>query len=363
MIIVDEAGFVEPGVLTTLVSPMLLLDESILVTLTTHSDKSEAAYNRLLGDYDEHARRVYQKYRYAFVCPQCIAEGKTRECTHRATRLPSWQSERKLRMTEFLLRHSPADRDREVLGLASAAGGAVFDPNDVKRLFQRPRFDGRQWEAQHVFVCIDPNNGKYDSGATEKSDFAMISGYRNIYGHWVVLGAETIPASRPTDYRDRMMAHIARVRALPFARNAKLVVIIENNTADSQWISEWILNHGGGNTIMMREQELKDGCFTRSETKRVMASVARETLAGDAMHFAMDFVTTGGEADTLRALERQLLAYAERHRVPTDPSQRVVVTFSGKDGAGGKDDLVVALQLMMYWADKFWSSPKYATYR
>ena len=363
MIVVDETGFVQPKLFIKVIAPLQLIDEACMITLTTHSDKSEAAYNRILGDYDETARTIYQKFRYSSVCPTCVSRGLKRECPHQAMRAPAWHSERKKFMVDWMMRDNPEDRDREINGLEAGGTGSVFEPAMVESLFVRPRFSRTDVEVPHVFVCIDPNNGPYDSGATEKSDFAVVSGFRNMFGHWVVLGAESISSSRPDQYKDRVIQHIRMARSFNHTRNAKLVVIIENNTMDSQWIAEYISKYGGGDQVMMRERQLKVGVYTDNQAKQKMAQYAREMIGSDALHVSRDFVTTGVESEVLAAMRKQMLTYAERHKLPNDPTGRVIVTFSGKDGAGGKDDLVVALQLMMWWGSQFYTNPKYAPHR
>lgn len=362
LIIVDETAFVAPPLFVKVITPLLLIDEACMITLTTHSDKSEAAYNRLLGEYDEQARTIYQKYRYSAVCPTCALKGLKNECPHQSMRRPAWQSDRKSDMVKWMMRNNPDDLDREIRGLAAGGTGSVFDPNAVKRLFVRPRAVATV-DPPHIFVTIDPNNGKFDAGATERSDFAVVSGYRNSYGHWVILGLESIPAYRPHHYLDRLRRHIFRLREFDYLRNSKLIFIIENNTSDSQWIGDFLTEHAGTNQYIMREKNLKLGCYTSYDAKQKMAAYTREVIEGDALHLAQDLVSSSNEKEMLDALRKQLMTYAERHKVPNDPTGRVIVTFSGKDGAGGKDDIVMALQLMMYWGSRFMSDGQFAAHR
>lgn len=362
LIIVDETGFVDPKLFVKVITPLLLIDEAAMITLTTHSDKSEAAYNRLLGEYDEQAQTVYQKYRYSSVCPDCALRGLKNECPHQSMRRPVWQSERKSDMVKWMMRDNPDDLDREIRGLAAGGTGSVFDPNAVKRLFVRPRHVCKA-DPPHVYITIDPNNGPSDVGATERSDFAVVSGFRNPYGHWVVAGLESIPASRPHQYLPHLMRHIQRLREFEFLRNSKFIFVIENNTADSQWIADYLTDHAGGNQYIMRDKQLKLGCGTSYDVKQKMAAYTREVLEGDAIHLAQDLVSTSEEKLILDAFRKQLMTFAERHKIPNDPTGRVIVTFSGKDGAGGKDDLTMALLLMLYWGSKFMTDSQFAPYR
>lgn len=363
MIVVDETGFVKPTLFVKVIAPLQLIDEACMVTLTTHSDKSEAAYNRILGEYDAEARTIYQKFRYASVCQTCIRRGLKRDCPHQAITRPSWHSERKDRVVKWMMRDNPEDVDREINGLEAGGTGAVFSAASVTAAFVAPRVENVTVDVSHVLVCVDPNNGKYDSGATEKSDFGIISGYRDQFGHWVMIGADAIPASTPEDYRARLIQHVISVRSMPHTRNATLVVIIENNTSDAQWIAEWIRTYCGAGQVIMKETELKEGVYTNHEVKKRMAAYTREVLDARALKIVRDFVCTGNAAEVQAALKKQMLSYAERHKLPNDPTGRVIVTLSGKDGAGGKDDLVVALQLMLYWGSYFFTSPKYAHWR
>lgn len=199
---------------------------------------------------------------------------------------------------------------------------SLLDPESVNWFFKHECVTEPR-NVQHVFLSIVP-------GAF--GDFGMVSGYRNTEGDWIVLGTDSILMSRPTDYSDRVVQHIETIRAMRFACNAQLVVIVGNNTSDSEWICDFIGEKFPENTVFVREKEMiKIGRYISRDVKEKMEEYMRKCLACDGVHLAANVFSTGNETKTY-ALETQMR------------------------GDSGKKNTLAALQLMMYQGDFFLSS-------
>ncbi len=93
-----------------------------------------------------------------------------------------------------------------------------------------------------------------------------------------------------------------------------------------------------------------------------MALLLRHKLQQRVVAIAADFISSSSDPPVvLELLRAQLIRYKEVRTPPTDPTGLVRRSWTGKVG-GNRDDVVVALQLCVYWSNMFWQDSKYAPY-
>lgn len=108
------------------------------------------------------------------------------------------------------------------------------------------------------------------------------------------------------------------------------------------------------------------GIWTGETEKVLYASTLERVLANNALARAEAFVAPSS-ADPQRAerhwdeLLKQLATFRRIVHQPTDEAfQKFRVTLTGK-GGGAKDDLVLALQMALYWGDDVRRDPVFLT--
>ena len=89
------------------------------------------------------------------------------------------------------------------------------------------------------------------------------------------------------------------------------------------------------------------GVLTANETKHAMATILNTMMREKRVHIARDVVSREAKA-TLSRLREQLGIYSYQYKDPCNTFGRQQCALSGKVG-GMKDDLVICLQLGVYW--------------
>lgn len=107
---------------------------------------------------------------------------------------------------------------------------------------------------RHVFLCVIP--GKFVA-------FGVRMG-----NAFVVL--DEAPLLDVVAQKDVVLDFAKRSRAISSTRDAMLVVICANNSADSQWIIEHVRRNGGENQLVMSEKTLKDGVYISSNISKTL---------------------------------------------------------------------------------------------
>ena len=257
------------------ISPLLLLDDAVLLCITTISDQPANFFDEIVNKpgpiYNEGdpVPRLFRRYNFSPICAACRAQGITVECEHGRRRLPKWQSARKLKLVKSLMSSNEGDVERELLGAKATRGPECFAKDRVLELFAQPTvLTSRTPYVRKIFVTIDPNSGTHDSSAKPSSDFAMVSAYESATEGLVFCGIESIDANDYTDYVDKVINHLKTLRLRPEMRDATFVFSIENNLgSEAGRLKGDILGAGIGNCVFMQDADLKAGVRTSSLVK------------------------------------------------------------------------------------------------
>lgn len=157
--------------------------------------------------------------------------------------------------------------------------------------------------------------------------------------------------------------HVRRIRADPRYNNALFVVFIEANMS---WISADGLWKKMLSFIPITVERAdssgqgRPGVITTDESKEVYARLLTLQLQERRLFLAEDIISahnapTGSPSDVaklLKTLEDQLSNFRKVKSVPKESAfGKVKETITGKSH-GRKDDLVMALGILLYWAQK-----------
>ena len=150
---------------------------------------------------------------------------------------------------------------------------------------------------------------------------------------------------------------------IPELRNALKVFILESNLGLESEHIKHMLDDNISNFLVMNEKDGsgKIGFQTTNSLKDQAVEHARERLGDRSIRFGhpSNFVSVSKDYESAKAtLLDQMTEFAvivkEDH---TYQVKKPVKMFSGK--AAGKDDMVIAFLLCMYWSGYFYSSGKY----
>lgn len=134
LLVVDEAAFTKKELFTRTIAPMVLVDETTLVCISTANENPTAHYQALVNRKDERNEEFLRTFTFTNICPKCAAIG-LKTCKHDASVLTAWTSRRKKKLTKALMGDEDGDYDREILGLNIQGSNAVFSQDKIGMLF------------------------------------------------------------------------------------------------------------------------------------------------------------------------------------------------------------------------------------
>ncbi len=340
------------------------MDGSVMICITTRSPQIQGYFEEMVRKYlPDGKTHLFRHSEFTYVCANCLAANKTSEiCRHMARRIPRWQAKDRHVLIQCMLSGNKADFDREALGIAATQTPNVFKQDVVEWMFTRKPIETSR-DVEHVFIAFDPNSGIHNQTNKIGSDFAVISGY-DVGHEFVVAGAESIYSNTPRDWGPLVCMHIRKLRKRPILKHAMFVVIIENNLGmEAEHIHELFDRENVHSLVYMNEGDLKTGVRTSSLVKREMMIATRTALLNFRLAFDDEFITSGIEVEIKKEFKRQMLAYSEIKETPRNILGHVKVGWKGKLSHGMKDDMSVALQLLIYWKKVFFENARYLPFR
>jgi len=343
------------GVFYEVVVPLMELDETALICISTIKD-GDNFYSKLLNLKDASTGKdFFKKYTFVLGCAKCRAAGKASECTHNMHDLPPWQSGRKHARIREMMADQKELLEQETMGIMQNKNKRAFAPEVVNRLLENPRFEAVV-HPKEIFLCIDPNGGG-------DSDFALVSAFFD-RGTMVLAGCESINSKSPEDHNPIIVNHVQNLQSK--WPNTTYVFIIENNLGfEAKHLHHFLRGKLKGKVLYMAEHQ-DVGFHTDHKLKELMYAKFNEWLCRDAIRFDQNLFSVNGAAPinkVMSDLEEQLQSYSVITEYPKTPFGKIRTTYSGKVSTGAKDDVLVAIQLLLVWFEQFYKNPKYSQYR
>jgi hypothetical protein len=352
-----------PRIMYEVVAPLLLIDTTAIICISTASGDSDNHYNEILSLEEEPGVPLFKQYIIKMACEPCIALGIVTKCPHMRDHMPPWQSDRKHKRIQKLYGSSrKALMERELAGVNTINVGYCFEGKDVRALFGKPRYFLDNIPIKKIFIAYDPNCGSEARG-TPGSDVAILSTFE-MNGATIICGYESINSYNPSMHYPRMIEHCKKLRSYPEMADAQLVFILENNTGQEAAHMEMELHKYLNNIIILSDKDLKTGVRTQGNKKEMML-MTRHKLRQDSLLLLDDkkiVCTAEKPNEVIEEFKNQLLKYQEIKIPPTSPIGKTSIGYTGKISPGDKDDMAMALQLNIYWKNWFWESPKYSRY-
>jgi len=352
LIICEEAAAMDTRVFYEVVVPLLELDRTALICISTIKE-SFNFYSRMLNLKDENDEPFFVTHIFTLACEDCKKLGKPEQCTHMFHHLPPWQSARKHIKIRAMMSDEQQLMQRETMGLATDQFGRAFTASSINAFVERPTKPVPQAGPRAIFITIDPSGGG-------KSHFALVSCYYR-EGGCIVAGLESIPAKCPADYERMLRQHWKTLREI--YPGAVFFACPESNLGfESTYIAR-VLNTLKSTIIMYESKPGVPGICTTHKTKEVCQNLCQERLDENAFHMSSTLVTSGDATKMTRELMIQLRNYCVVIDLP-DALQAfrfAKKTYSGK--IHGNDDLIMMLQLNLLVYRRWRTSERYAAYR
>lgn len=201
LIILEEAGFMKEQIWYENVVPLLGVNDTALIGISTPPDEIGSYYLRLFDCKDEEGEDIFETIKVELQCADCM-EKRALSCSHKVFQPPAWKSEKRRMMQAAIYANHPLYYLREVLGVAIPTDIHVFKETYIDALLRQATMPATQASAlvadalgqesaRFVFVGIDPCGG----GSQSDTSFCALT-FRRSDGHPVVRIPERTCATR-----------------------------------------------------------------------------------------------------------------------------------------------------------------------
>lgn len=356
VVILEEMAQIPPEVLFEVVVPLHQLDITSVIGISTITDENNFM-TRYLKQKDAHGENLFAVEQIWLACKPCRDKGLAHKCNHNSHLLPNWSSPRKRKIINNIMKGQEELLAREIGGVASSLHQKAFPVKFVNKFkslnpFVLP-FDVTY---DHVFHAIDPN------GAGKSSDYAIVSMVRT-NGQFIIIGLESFPSKTALENDRLLVSHINNMRIDPRFTSARSVFIIESNLGLESDRIATMLEENVGNFVVMNERNdgTHTGFRTTQHVKTMSVETLRERILDNSLRFSDErtmVCTTRSYDSSTAILIDQMQEFAEI--LKESDTEKPKKSYTGK--GSGKDDLIMALLLMVHWCGFWYKSPKYSHY-
>lgn len=228
--------------------------------------------------------------------------------------------------------------------MAFDAAQSIFRPADIDTMFVQQPYPNVVNE--DLFLVIDPAAGG------PQSDYAFIS-FSRYRGMVRVVGAEVLSGCKdPQKQFDLVADHIRRLRRKNMEwRNSRVIIYVERNLGHEAEHHRHALKDIPGVYFREDPKNGRVGLLTTNEIKHGCATLLNIMLREERLCMLQeaDLVCKDAKEFIIR-LREQLNVYSYQYKDPSDSFGKQRVALTGKVG-GMKDDIVIALQLGIFFTD------------
>lgn len=343
IIILEEASRLDEAVFNEVVLPLMGVDDTSLVAISTPLEESNF-FSQLLLMKKPNGAPLFLNLQIVLMCEECRAADLD-SCPHMAKNLPDWKSEGRAQMVKELMSGNKDMWQREQNGVITTRDTCAFDRPSVERFFAR-RCPLASFVPQddRVYISIDPAGGGF-------SNTALVAGAMDANSKlFVVLAADARAVTCDEELEVFLKSFLESMRCQNQLSSSLFVLIIERNFGGSVMASR-IAN------IVATFPPLK--VLSADDTKHrrmgtVTTDLVKERARVDLQRLLrMDIACLTCDSDFISnkrgiigELRSQLLAFKFQ---TVEKGEKTRTILSGKT-FGGNDDLCMAFLLLVYWS-------------
>ena len=345
VIYLEEAAFLPLDVFYEVIVPLLELDTTALIGISTPQD-SMNFYSEMFELKDEKGNCFFNTIKIGLVCEACKKLDDPTTCTHMNDWIPPWKSVGKLDMVRALYGNAQKDLlARESLGQITESQSSVFKMpwiksfiNSSKTLPEEPRV---------IFTSCDPSG----SGRSEMSIVSMTL----IQGVATIIAVD-LALQKGHDHIEKIITtHIDSIRNIPLFATSWIIFIPEANLGNEASHMKSMLS--AYPKLWTYQDNGNDGIITTNKRKELFAEEGIKSLSKEALVIWENvllpnpFDIRGYEEkkkEILSKLKAQLAAFSKI--VKDRGHSKPIFIFSGKGpNAKENDDFVMALLIGLYF--------------
>lgn len=311
ILIFEEAAFIDPEVIHVVAVPLMGVEGTVTLGISTPEDGDDNYYNAFLNipSVDNPEEKMFEIVKLGLACDSCVLDGKGSKCTHKAHLLPPWKSSATMEKMRLIQQEMPEVFQRENMGMNINKTHYYFNAGLVDAFRQRPQ---HQWSTipSIVYVGIDP------SGGGSRSSYAIVSVVRHEGQHFVV-GLDHSPSADFTDINNMVYGHLRLLRRKPEFKHSLFVVFIEANMSwlETSRMTE-LASHESLQPVYMHSKDPKNkgrmGVITTEVNKEAYVHTLQDLLLNKNIRYAENLVTQCKDGE--KAIKAQLEAQMRNFR-------------------------------------------------
>lgn len=159
LIILEEAGFMKEEIFYVNVVPLLGVNGTALIGISTPPEELGNYYLKLFDCQDEEGEDIFTTIKVELVCAVCMDKGLS-HCKHKVEPPPAWKSEKRRKMQEAIYAKNRRYFLREVMGVPIPTDIYVF-PSQLVDAFMQPAVLSNPAMASTVTDPMGPEKAKF----------------------------------------------------------------------------------------------------------------------------------------------------------------------------------------------------------
>jgi hypothetical protein len=345
LVVCEEFAFMDVKMLHSVIIPLLLMDKTATVCITTLNPKPGNHVNHIVEN------KLMEVIDISLVCSDCRFAGESEKCRHMEWLRPWWQKTSRFDFVQKLL--PPDIFAVEAQGLLREKDNACFKASWLKDLFLNRRFQFQPEETvDYLMYFIDPCSGSV-KGAKKISEFGILAA---VEPGCRIVAAEAIPTENPTSWEDLLIENIKKCYRVPAMHNAKLIVFIEGNMRTEAYTAKkCILRHFPDAEFPGSHDKDTVGVLTLPRSKHDMQQAFQMALVAKSVCIAKDIITSDknpkGLVDKIREQLERFSYYTSEAK---DPLGVTRYTYSGKGAHSDQmDDMAMTVLMACYYSQLF----------
>lgn len=176
--LLEESAFMPAVVFQTVVVPIMVLNTTVLLAISTPNEDDNYYSELLLLTDSKTGLPIFKTVMVGLICDVCRLNGRGSACPHRRYVMPAWHSHANQQLAKRML--SEHLYRQEMQGQIESSRRAAFEAGLITQMFAS-RTISFPTGVDILFLAIDPSGG-----STSKSQLAAIAGVLNIERKLVV---------------------------------------------------------------------------------------------------------------------------------------------------------------------------------
>lgn len=347
IIIADELEYINENIIKKCILPLYTVDNVCFIGITTPSGRRDGFCSRIMQAMNEYGENPFSIAYTKTVCDDCIGTEKESGCKHIYSE-PAFHNEEKKRDISLLYDKNDNTAKIEMMAVTNDNIGYAFDSKKLLKFeSERTPIDVG---CKYVFVGIDT------SGISSSSETAIVSLYYN--GMNISICGIDSQVCKDDLISDALIKKHIQGILNTFGSNIKIIVIPEIYAKNACMLSRGLSIF---DNIYIPFQKIgatfNAGVVTTNMTKQEGVAFINFALISDAITICDNVITNSWNNENTRftkseenvnRLIMQMKGFEEI--IQTSRNSKQTFVYSGKKNGDGKDDIVMALNIVVYWS-------------